>query len=57
MESPAYIIPPFAPELGNVMNFLSSAPIIKASVPNVGTQLKVMLTLEGGYKALLKPQW
>jgi hypothetical protein len=55
--SPTALIPPYAPELGDVMKYLSSAPIIRAQIPRVGTQLKVLITLEGGQKALLKPQW
>jgi len=55
--SPTWLIPQVAPELGDVMKYLSSAPIIRAQIPRVGTQLKVLITLEGGQKALLKPQW
>ena len=50
-------MPHFTPELGDVMNYLKMSPIIRASVPRVGTQLKIMVTLEGGQKALLIPQW
>ncbi|XP_057371540.1 glycosaminoglycan xylosylkinase-like [Daphnia carinata] len=55
--SPSLLIPSFTPELGDMIKYLQTAPIIRASIPHVGTQLKVMLTLEGGQKALLKPQW
>ncbi|KAK4020866.1 hypothetical protein OUZ56_002810 [Daphnia magna] len=55
--SPSSLIPSFTPELGDVIKYLQTAPVIRASLPHVGTQLKVMLTLEGGQKALLKPQW
>lgn len=40
-----------------MVKYLQTSPIIRASLPHVGTQLKVMITLEGGQKALLKPQW
>jgi hypothetical protein len=51
------LIPSFTPELGDMIKYLQTSPITRASVPRVGTQLKVMITLEGGQKALLKPQW
>ena len=51
------LIPSFTPELGDMIKYLQTSPIIKASIPHVGTQLKVMIMLEGGQKALLKPQW
>lgn len=55
--SPIMLIPSFTPELGDMIKYLQTSPITRASVPHVGTQLKVMITLEGGQKALLKPQW
>jgi len=51
------LIPESVPELGDVIRYMQTAKIINASVPRVGTQLKVMLTLEGGQKVLFKPQW
>ena len=51
------LLPVSATDLGDLVSFLQSSKIVKASVPRVGTQLKVMLTLEGGQKALFKPQW
>ena len=53
----SHLIPESAPELGDVIKYMQTAKIIRASVPKVGTQLKVMLTLEGGQKVLFKPQW
>ncbi|KAI9564449.1 hypothetical protein GHT06_008188 [Daphnia sinensis] len=55
--SPSSLLPSFTPQLGDMIKYLQTAPIIRASIPHVGTQLKVMLTLKGGQKALLKPQW
>ena len=51
------LIPNYAPELGDVIKYLQTSPIVKAQVPHVGTQLKVLATFDGGQKALLKPQW
>lgn len=50
-------MPPAAPELGTIFNALRQTKIIKVDNSNVGTQLKLMLTLEGGVKVLFKPQW
>jgi hypothetical protein len=55
--TPSQIVPTVAPKLGSVLKYLRKAAIIRASVPKVGTQLKVMLTLDQGQKALFKPQW
>ncbi|RZF34893.1 hypothetical protein LSTR_LSTR012890 [Laodelphax striatellus] len=43
--------------LGSVLNALSSSKIIRAENTRKGTQLKILITLEGGQKALFKPQW
>ncbi|KAK6641654.1 hypothetical protein RUM44_013369 [Polyplax serrata] len=51
------IVPEDAPLLGSVLNSLCSAKILKAENSKRGTQLKLLLTLEGGQQALFKPQW
>ncbi|XP_039288087.1 glycosaminoglycan xylosylkinase isoform X2 [Nilaparvata lugens] len=43
--------------LGSVLNALTSSKIIRAENTRKGTQLKILITLEGGQKALFKPQW
>ncbi|XP_075227047.1 glycosaminoglycan xylosylkinase isoform X2 [Lycorma delicatula] len=43
--------------LSNILDTLSTVKIFKADNISKGTQLKIMLTLEGGQKALFKPQW
>jgi len=55
--SSSSLIPQSASELGDVVKYMQKAKIIRASLPKVGTQLKVLLTLEGGQKVLFKPQW
>lgn len=52
-----HLIPPAAPELGTIQDAMRRAKIVKADNAAVGTQLKIMLTLEHGVKALFKPQW
>ncbi|KAF7998008.1 hypothetical protein HCN44_009406 [Aphidius gifuensis] len=51
------LLPAAAPELGTILNALRKKNIIKVDNSGVGTQLKLMLTFEGGVKALFKPQW
>ncbi|XP_015189808.1 PREDICTED: glycosaminoglycan xylosylkinase isoform X2 [Polistes dominula] len=51
------LIPPSAPELGTILNALRKAKIKHADNAVLGTQLKLMLTLENGAKAVFKPQW
>jgi len=52
------ILPESAPLLGSALKSLCSSKIIKAqSAKQYGTQLKIMLTLEGKQKAIFKPQW
>ena len=50
-------MPPAAPELGTILEALRRAKIARADNALVGTQLKLMLTLEQGVKAMFKPQW
>lgn len=49
------IIPEKAPELGSILQALQTAKIIKSDVSRKGTQLKLLLTLEGGQFAFFKP--
>ncbi|XP_063983492.1 glycosaminoglycan xylosylkinase [Diachasmimorpha longicaudata] len=51
------LVPPAAPELGTIFEAMRKAKVLKADNAPVGTQLKLMLTLESGVKALFKPQW
>lgn len=50
-------MPPSSPELGSILDALRKARIIRADNAYQGTQLKLMLTLERGIKAIFKPQW
>ncbi|XP_060526532.1 glycosaminoglycan xylosylkinase homolog [Cylas formicarius] len=45
------------PKLGTVINELKHAPIVKADLDNRGTQLKLLLTLEGNQDVIFKPKW
>ena len=45
-----------APELGTILNAMQTAKILKSDVSRKGTQLKLLLTLEGGQYALFKPK-
>lgn len=51
------MVPAQAPLLGSVLKTISTARIVKAQNAPGGTQLKLLVTLEGGQKALFKPQW
>lgn len=51
------ITPPYSPLLSAIFNVLENCKIIGADVTTKGTQLKVLLTLEGNQKALFKPRW
>ncbi|XP_054272069.1 glycosaminoglycan xylosylkinase [Macrosteles quadrilineatus] len=48
---------PMIPPLGRLLNSLCSSKVEKADNMAQGTQLKLLLTLEGGLKAVFKPQW
>ncbi|XP_046918023.2 glycosaminoglycan xylosylkinase [Dermatophagoides farinae] len=50
------IIPEKAPELSSIIEALQHSKIIKSDVSRKGTQLKLLLTLEGGQQALFKPR-
>ncbi|XP_070581641.1 glycosaminoglycan xylosylkinase-like [Ptychodera flava] len=49
------IYPPIAPDLGTVLHAMSTAKVIHADVGYKGTQLKLMLTLQGGQYVAFKP--
>ncbi|XP_077987000.1 glycosaminoglycan xylosylkinase-like [Glandiceps talaboti] len=49
------IYPPIAPDLGTVLHAMATAKITRADVGYKGTQLKAMLTLEGGQHVVFKP--
>ncbi|KOX79951.1 Glycosaminoglycan xylosylkinase [Melipona quadrifasciata] len=51
------LIPPVAPELGTILDILRKSKVMRADNAPLGTQLKLMLTLEHGTKAMFKPQW
>lgn len=42
---------------GQVLNTLCSSKIVYADNTHKGTQLKILVTLEGGEKSVFKPQW
>ncbi|XP_066586048.1 glycosaminoglycan xylosylkinase [Prorops nasuta] len=52
-----HLIPPAAPELGTILNAMRTSKIVRADNAPLGTQLKLILHLESGVKALFKPQW
>ncbi|XP_026828608.1 glycosaminoglycan xylosylkinase isoform X2 [Ooceraea biroi] len=51
------LIPPVAPELGTVLEVLRRSNVVRADNAPLGTQLKLMLDLENGVRALFKPRW
>ncbi|XP_020279625.1 glycosaminoglycan xylosylkinase isoform X2 [Pseudomyrmex gracilis] len=51
------LIPPAAPELGTILEVLRKSSVLRADNAPSGTQLKLMLHLENGVRALFKPQW
>jgi hypothetical protein len=52
------VVPESAPLLGSALKSLCTSKIVKAQcAKQYGTQLKIMLTLEGNQKAIFKPQW
>ena len=42
---------------GQVLNTLCSSKIVHADNTHKGTQLKMLVTLEGGERSVFKPQW
>lgn len=55
--SPRELVSASPLELGQALAYLERAEVVRARTPRVGTQLKILLVLEGGWKALFKPQW
>lgn len=53
---PREVYPEETPELGAIMHAMATKKIIKADVGYKGTQLKALLTLEGGQKVVFKPK-
>nr|XP_012228875.1 PREDICTED: glycosaminoglycan xylosylkinase [Linepithema humile]XP_012228876.1 PREDICTED: glycosaminoglycan xylosylkinase [Linepithema humile]XP_012228877.1 PREDICTED: glycosaminoglycan xylosylkinase [Linepithema humile] len=51
------LIPPAAPELGTILEVLRKSRVVRVDNALLGTQLKLMLNLENGVRALFKPQW
>ena len=45
------------PGLGDPLVAMATGRITAADVATVGSQLKLLLTLEGGQQILFKPQW
>lgn len=52
-----YVVPAQSPLLGSILKTMSTAKIIKAQNAPGGTQLKLLITFEGGQQALFKPEW
>ncbi|XP_065580407.1 glycosaminoglycan xylosylkinase-like isoform X1 [Artemia franciscana] len=53
-----HVVPNPVDSLGNALDYLASATITKAhATPRIGTQLKILLQLDGNVKALFKPKW
>jgi len=51
------ITPDYAPEIGSILQEMATRRISKADVGHQGTQLKLLLTLDGSQKVVFKPQW
>ncbi|XP_063215949.1 glycosaminoglycan xylosylkinase isoform X2 [Bacillus rossius redtenbacheri] len=51
------VMPAWAPQLGSMLHTLCSSRILHADNALQGTQLKLILTLAGGQRAIFKPQW
>ncbi|KAG1698521.1 Glycosaminoglycan xylosylkinase [Nymphon striatum] len=52
---PAKVIPDVCSKLGSVLHAMTTTPIINVTAFRAGSNLKVMLHLEGGQKAVFKP--
>ena len=55
--SPRSLVPDKAKGLGDILAAMNGAPILATDVGYKGTQLKVMVLLKGGQRAVFKPQW
>ena len=51
------VYPQMHPQMGWILNHVASVKIKKADVLPKGTQLKMLLYLDGNQKAVFKPQW
>lgn len=51
------VVPKYSPLLHNILQKLELSKIIAADILPKGSQLKILLTLEGHQKALFKPKW
>lgn len=51
------VTPTYTPLLPSIYHSLETSKITSADITTKGTQLKVLLTLEGNQKALFKPKW
>ncbi|XP_047484909.1 glycosaminoglycan xylosylkinase-like [Penaeus chinensis] len=49
------LVPKSAPGLGDIMAAMATAPITAADICNAGTQVKILLKLQGDQKVLFKP--
>ena len=47
----------FSTSSGAILREMATRKIVKADVAKGGTQLKMLLMLEGGQQVLFKPQW
>lgn len=50
------LIPKSAPGLGDVLAAMATAPITAADICDDGTQVKILLKLQGYQKVLFKPK-
>lgn len=53
---PREVYPEDTPEMGAVLHAMATKKIVKADVGYKGTQLKALLTLDGGQKVVFKPK-
>ncbi|KAK9498812.1 hypothetical protein O3M35_003369 [Rhynocoris fuscipes] len=51
------ITPKYSPLLYNILHKLETSKIISADILTKGSQLKILLKLEGNQKAVFKPKW
>ncbi|XP_037804171.1 glycosaminoglycan xylosylkinase-like isoform X2 [Penaeus monodon] len=49
------LVPKSAPGLGDILAAMTTAPITAADICNAGTQVKILLKLQGDQKVLFKP--
>ncbi|KAH3792069.1 glycosaminoglycan xylosylkinase-like [Dreissena polymorpha] len=51
------VLPSHSPELGGVLRSLATREVTHADVGFKGTQLKLLLVLQGGQRVAFKPEW